>query len=333
MRAFVRVVETGSFTAAGQSLGSTTGMMSRSVTDLEEHLRTRLLKRSTRRLSLTPAGERYLKRCRQILADIACAEEEASSAHERPAGALRVHCFTSIGQRYVLPAISQYRALHPRVTVELTLSQRMADLFGGDSDVSLVTMASLQNSELISHQLGSSYSILCASPEYVRAHGMPRVPKDLNRHNCLILKTPAFPAHEWTLEEPGGSVEMYVDGAVQVNIAESLAVAIRAGMGIGVLPVCSAIESLRTGALVRVLPHFKLQAVNVYALYPSRKFVDAKTKTWIEFLRTHLPQMIASDMALLEALTQEQLRNDAPGGALPDKSASWQVVETRTSTI
>ncbi|WP_028225461.1 LysR family transcriptional regulator [Paraburkholderia ferrariae] len=324
MRVFVRVVEAGSFTAAAQSLDSTTGAMSRAVSELEAHLRTRLLNRSTRRLALTPAGERYLKRCTQILADVGSAEEEASGAHERPAGALRMHSFASLGQQYVLPAISRYRALHPEVTVELTLSQRMPDLFEGSSDVSVVTASSLPNSDLVSHQLGTTYSILCASPGYVRTHGVPRVPADLAHHDCLILKTPALPAYEWALEGPEGNVEMHVDGPVQVNIAESLAVAIREGMGIGVLPVYTAIEGLRNGTLVRVLPQHKLQKTNVYALYPSRKFVDAKTKTWVEFLRAHLPEVIARDMALLEELTQEQLAEEEAlvGSAMPDAAVA-----------
>jgi DNA-binding transcriptional LysR family regulator len=328
MRVFVRVVEAGSFTAAAQSLDSTTGAMSRAVSELEAHLRTRLLNRSTRRLALTPAGELYLKRCMQILADVDNAEEEASCAHERPAGTLRMHSFASIGQQYVLPAISRYRAMHPEVTVELTLSQRMPDLFEGSSDVSVVTASSLPNSDLVSHQLGTSYSILCASPAYVHMHGAPLTPADLAHHECLILKTPSLPAQEWTLEGPEGSIEMHVDGPVQVNIAESLAVGIREGMGIGVLPVYTAIEGLRNGTLVRVLPQHKLQKTNVYALYPSRKFVDAKTKTWVEFLRSHLPEVIARDMALLEELTQEQLAEAglADTAMVPTAAASIQGV-------
>lgn len=234
-----------------------------------------------------------------------------------------MHSFASIGQQYVLPAISRYRALHPEVTVELTLSQRMPDLFEGSSDVSVVTAASLPNSDLVSHQLGSSCSILCASPAYVHTHGAPRTPADLAHHDCLILKTPTAPAHEWVLEGPEGSVEMQVDGPVQVNIAESLAVAIREGMGIGMLPVYAAIEGLRNGTLVRVLPQHILQKNHVYALYPSRKFVDAKTKTWVEFLRAHLPQVIARDMALLEELTQEQLA-DAAAISTPEVLAATQ---------
>jgi DNA-binding transcriptional LysR family regulator len=305
MRVFVRVVEAGSFTAAAQSLNSTTGAMSRAVSELEAHLRTRLLNRSTRRLALTTAGERYLKRCQQILADVDNAEEEASCAHERPTGALRMHSFASVGQHYVLPAISRYRALYPEVTVELTLSQRMPDLFEGSSDVAVVTASTLPNSDLVSHQLGSTFSILCASPAYVRSHGAPQEPRDLVHHECLILQTPAFPAHEWQLEGPQGLEVMEVTGPVQVNIAESLVVAIREGMGIGMLPLYAAIDGLRNGSLVRVLSHYTAQKMNVYALYPSRKFIDAKTRTWVEFLRTHLPKVIERDEALLAELSNK----------------------------
>ncbi|MBN3758535.1 LysR family transcriptional regulator [Paraburkholderia sp. Tr-20389] len=312
MRVFVRVVEAGSFTGAAQSLNTTTGAMSRAVSELEAHLRTRLLNRSTRRLALTTAGERYLKRCQLILADIDNAEEEASGAHERPAGVLRMHSFASIGQHYVLPAISRYRALYPEVAVELTLSQQLPDLFEGSADVAVVGASTLPNSDLVSLLLGTTFSILCASPAYIHAHDAPKTPADLLHHDCLLLKTPAFPTSEWTLEGPNGNEVLNVNGPVQVNIAESLIVAIREGMGIGMLPLYAAIDGLRTGSLVRVLPEYTLQKMNVYALYPSRKFIDAKTRTWVEFLRTHLPQVIARDVALLG----EVGRQDGVSGAL-----------------
>jgi DNA-binding transcriptional LysR family regulator len=316
MRVFVRVVEAGSFTAAAQSLNSTTGAMSRAVSELEAHLRTRLLNRSTRRLALTTAGEQYLKRCQQILADVDNAEEEASCAHERPTGALRMHSFASVGQHYVLPAISRYREIYPEVTVELTLSQRMPDLFEGSSDVAVVTASTLPNSDLVSHQLGSTFSILCASPAYVRSHGAPQEPRDLAHHECLILQMPASPAHEWQLEGPQGLEVMEVTGPVQVNIAESLVVAIREGMGIGMLPLYAAIDGLRNGSLLRVLPHYTAQKMNVYALYPSRKFVDAKTRTWVEFLRAHLPKVIERDEALLAELgNKDAVENGVPAHA------------------
>ncbi|HDR8982647.1 LysR family transcriptional regulator [Burkholderia vietnamiensis] len=305
MRVFVRVVEAGSFTAAAQSLDMTTGAASRAVSDLEEHLRTRLMNRSTRRLALTTAGERYLKRCQQILADVASAEEDASEAHESPKGVLRMQSFASIGQHYILPAISRYRKLYPDVAVELTLSQQIPDLFDGSSDVAVVAVSSLPDSDIVGYRLGSTYNVLCASPEYVGARGMPERPEDLDKHECLILNSPTFAAHEWLLEGPHGAEPRTIDGPVQVNIAESLVVAIREGMGIGMLPVYAAIDGLSDGSLVRILPDYILQKKDIYALYPSRKFIDARTRTWVDFLRVHLPVVIARDQATLDALTRE----------------------------
>lgn len=299
MRVFARVVNAGSFTAAAESLDLTVGATSRAVSDLEAHLRTRLLNRSTRRLSLTPAGEQYLQRCQQILADVRQAEEEASGMHERPAGTLRMLSFVSLGQHYLLPAIARYRAQWPDVTVELTMSQSAPDLYGGGGDVAVIGAPSLSDSELVSNLLGSTRSILCASPQYVHTRGAPEKPGDLKEHECLILNTPAFPPHEWLLEGPNGSELIVVHGPLRVNIAESLAVAIREGMGIGTLPLYAAVRGLRDGTLIRVLPNYTLQNVNIYALYPSRKFIDAKTKTWVAFLRAHLPEVIARDEALL----------------------------------
>ncbi|MGS1000538.1 LysR family transcriptional regulator [Burkholderia glumae] len=303
MRVFARVVEAGSFTAAALSLNSTTGATSRAVTELEARLRTRLLNRSTRRLSLTPAGERYLLRCRQILADVGAAEEEASRAHERPSGVLRLHSFASIGQHYVMPALTRYRERHHGVSVELTLSQRMPDLFDGSSDMAVVTASSLPDSELVSHCLGETFSILCASPSYLRERGAPSSPSELVDHDCLMLQTPAFATHDWLLESRTGQVEQIrVRGPVQTNTAESLAIAIRDGIGIGMLPLYAAIGLLRDGSLMRVLPAHTLQRMRIYALYPSRRFVDAKVRTWVAFLRADLPDRIARDEAMLASL-------------------------------
>ncbi|MCA7982393.1 LysR family transcriptional regulator [Burkholderia vietnamiensis] len=309
MRVFTRVVETGSFTAAAQSLNSTTGAMSRAVSELEARLRTRLMNRSTRRLALTSAGENYLRRCRQILADVDRAEEEASCAHERPAGVLRMHSFASVGHHYVMPTLTRYHAQYPDVSIELSLSQRMPDLFDGTSDMAVVTASSLPDSELVSHLLGSTFSILCASPEYVTRHGAPEHPTDLGAHACLTLCTPAFPTHEWVLEGADGVEQIHVAGPVQTNTAESLALAIRDGLGM--LPLYSAIDALQDGTLVRVLPSHILQKMNVYALYPSRRFVDAKVRTWVEMLRAQVPGMIAHDVEMLQAIARESEPQEA----------------------
>ncbi len=129
--------------------------------------------------------------------------------------------------------------------------------------------------------------------------GVPERPADLAKHQCLTLHTPAFPANEWTLEGPDGVQPMNISGPVQVNIAESLVVAIREGLGIGMLPLYSAVDGLRNGSLVRILDQYVLQRTNIYALYASRRFVDAKTRTWVDFLRTYVPAMIERDESVL----------------------------------
>jgi DNA-binding transcriptional LysR family regulator len=174
MRVFVRVVEEGSFTAAAQHLNTTTAYASRAISDLEAHLHTRLLNRTTRGIALTEAGERYLQRCEQILAYVEEAEAEASDAHARPSGKLKVHAMTSFGQHYVVPAVSDYHERYPEVHVELTLAQRIPDLLDEGYDVSLVLAESLPDSGLVSQRLGSGFSITCAAPAYLERHGVPR---------------------------------------------------------------------------------------------------------------------------------------------------------------
>ncbi|MGH8779432.1 LysR family transcriptional regulator [Paraburkholderia sp.] len=296
MRVFVRVVEAGSFTGAAQHLNATTAYASRAVSDLEAHLRTRLLNRTTRRIALTEAGERYLQRCEQILAYVDQAEAEASDAHARPSGKLKVHSMTSFGQHYVVPAVGRYQQRYPDVQVELTLAQRMPDLLDEGFDVSLTLATGLPDSGLVSQRLGAAFSIACASPGYLERYGVPQAPADLKDHVCLRMVTPVFPTDEWTFDGPDGQQTVVLgQSTFQVNFAEALVVAVREGMGIGLIPLYSAIAGLRSGDLVWVLPAYTSQDMNLYALYPSRQYLDAKIRTWVEFLRDELPATFAAD--------------------------------------
>jgi DNA-binding transcriptional LysR family regulator len=300
MRVFARVVEAGSFTGAAQHLNTTTAYCSRAVSDLEAHLRTRLLNRTTRRIALTEAGERYLQRCEQILAYVEQAEAEASDAHARPSGKLKVHAMSSFGQHYVVPAVGRYQQRYPEVQVELTLAQRMPDLLDEGYDVSLTLATGLPDSGLVSQRLGSAFSIACASPAYLERRGVPKVPGDLNHHTCLHMVTPIFPAHEWIFDGPNGTESVELGASTfTVNVAEAMAVAVREGMGVGLIPIYSAISWLRSGELVWILPEYTSQEMNVYALYASRQYLDAKIRTWVEFMRDELPSTLATDQAEL----------------------------------
>jgi len=296
MRVFVHVAETGSYTAAAALMNTTTASVSRAVSNLEAHLQARLLNRSTRRIALTEAGQRYLLRCQQILAFVEEAEAEASYAHARPHGKLRVHSMTGIGQHYMVRAITDYRRLYPDVSFDLTLANRIPDLLEEGFDVAIVLANELPDSGLISQPLGQIFSILCAAPDYLKARGMPRALADLRDHDCLRLVSPVMALDQWQFDGPDGE-ELVTLGhsPFQVNVGDAMGEAIGAGLGIGVVPVYSAIEKLRSGELVRVLPQYRLQQLSIYALYPSRQYLDAKIKTWVSYLRDMLPRVIHND--------------------------------------
>ncbi|MBB3104101.1 LysR family transcriptional regulator [Azomonas macrocytogenes] len=296
MRAFVCVAETGSFTAAALRLDLTTSYVSRAVSSLEDHLRTRLLHRTTRRIALTEAGQRYLLRCEQILNYIEEAEAEAGQAHARPAGNLKIHSMTGIGHRYLVKAVADYNEKYPDVSFDLTLANRTIDIIEEGYDISVVAARQLPDSGYISKHLGQVYSVLCASPTYIAKYGLPDTPAELDKHRCLRLVYSTMSLDKWVLDGPDGQEEVSISHThFQANTVEAMTEALKLGMGIGSLPIYSAYQSLRDGSLVRVFPSYTLYPLGVYALYPSRQYLDAKIKTWVEFLRDYLPQQLAND--------------------------------------
>jgi DNA-binding transcriptional LysR family regulator len=297
MKIFVEVAEAGSFTAAAQQLDTTTGYVSRSVSELEAHLRTRLLNRTTRRIALTEAGERYLSRCLAILESVTQAELEASEAHARPAGTLKVHAMSSIGQNYVVPAVAAFQERFPAVTVDLVLSQNVPDLLEDGFDVALrVSPGALPDSNYISHQLGTVRSVLCASPSYLDVHGVPESVEDLSHHMCLQVAIPIFPADRWTLIGPDGAREFPLPNTrFRVNLPDAMAAALHEEMGIGALPALTVRSAFRHRTLVRVLPEYYLQELNIYVVYASRQYLDAKIKAWVEFAKEWIADALQED--------------------------------------
>jgi DNA-binding transcriptional LysR family regulator len=296
MRVFVNVVEAGSFTAAANSTNVTTAHVSRAISELEGRLQTRLLNRTTRRIALTEAGERYLQRCTQILAEVMKAEAEAGFAHARPIGKLRLHAPTGFGQHYVVRSIGEYQKRYPEVQIQLTLGQRVPDLLEEGFDVALVAALALSDSGLVSQHIGSAFSIVCASPAYLSSHGVPRSPKDLVNHRCVHLRTPVFPVANWTFNGPDGEETINLGTTMlEVNTTGALAEAVREGLGIGLMPFYSAVSGLKDGHLAWILPAYRSQQMNLYALYASRQYVDAKIRTWVDFLRESMPATLLSD--------------------------------------
>lgn len=297
MRAFVCVAQTGSFTAAATRLDLTTSYVSRAVSSLEDHLRTRLLHRTTRRISLTEAGQRYLLRCEQILGYIEEAEAEAGEAQAQPSGRLKVHAMTGIGHCYLIKAIAEYNKQYPDVRFDLTLANRPIDILEEGYDLSVIAARELPDSGYISRRLGDVYSILCASPEYLAEFGHPQTPSDLAQHRCLRLVYSVMSLDTWTLTDAKGHEEVIQieHTHFQANTVEAMSDAVKSGIGIGALPFYAALHGLESGALVRILPEYKLYPLGFFAIYPSRQYLDAKIRTWLEFLRTYIPEHLDSD--------------------------------------
>ncbi|MGE8186613.1 LysR family transcriptional regulator [Pseudomonas sp. NPDC086278] len=296
LRCFVAVAQSGSFTAAAELLDTTTTNVSKAVSSLEARLHTRLINRTTRRLALTEAGLRYLERSERILEDIREADEEAGTAQTQPVGRLKIHAMSAVGNHYVIDAIAQYREVHPSVMFDLTLTNRLPDLLEEGYDMSIVLARDLPDSGFVAQRLGITYSILCASPAYLHKRGHPDSPGALAGHDCLKIVNTVMPVENWVLEGPQGVETVTIASSpFHINTADGMTVAIKNGMGIGIQPIASAVEGLRNGTLLRVLPEHHLEELNLYAIYPSRKFVDAKIKTWVEFLKQSIPGVLASD--------------------------------------
>ncbi len=299
MRVFAQVVDSGSFAAAAEQLRLSGAQVSRRVCELEQHLETRLLQRTTRRLRLTESGERFLLRCRGILDDVNAATAEASGAHLNPRGRLRVHCMSGLGV-LITPLIARYSERYPEVSIELTLSQHNPDPLEEGHDVVICIAHALPDSALVSQTVGQLFSVTCAAPRYLAKHGMPTHPHQLLQHRRLHLSD--FQEDEWLFKSEEGDIAIAPDNTFRTNVADAMVKATQEGMGISLLPFFSAYPALQDGSLVRVLPAYTLRERSIFAVYPSRRFLDAKVRTWVQSLRAQLPALLAAISADLLAL-------------------------------
>ncbi|MGK9063679.1 LysR family transcriptional regulator [Stutzerimonas chloritidismutans] len=291
MRMFVRVVDAGSFTAAARLAETSTAQVSRLVSELENELQARLLQRTTRRLALTQAGDSYLAHCRAILEHVEQARVEASGAHKVPRGRLRVHSTIGLGIQLLATFAGRYNQIYPDVHIELMLSQRQPDLLEDNLDVVITLSRQLPDSDLVAQRLGTVHHVVCASPGYLQQQGVPRTPAELGRHRCLRLADPVF-ADSWTFMQGDGEQIIHPGESFTVNVAEAMSSAAEAGMGICLLPDYVAAPALQRGTLRRLLPGYRVQEKSIHALYPSRRFLDAKVATWLGFLRDELPKAL-----------------------------------------
>jgi DNA-binding transcriptional LysR family regulator len=286
MRVFSAVVDASSFVAAADSLGMSKAAVSRYVSELEQRLGVRLMHRTTRKLSLTPEGEVFLVRCRDILANIESSEAEISTRSVTASGLLKVSLPVSFGIRHLAPLWSEFLADHPQVTLDVQLADRVIDLVDEGFDLA-VRIARLPDSSLISRQLTSTRLVLCAAPSYLKRRGTPAHPSELAQHDVLGYSLMAM-GDQWQFTGPEGPVCVKVRPRMWTNNGDSCVAAALQGSGIQLQPTFLIDEELASGQLVEILPQFRSVELGIYAIYPSRKFVLPKVRAMVEFLANKL---------------------------------------------
>jgi len=286
MKVFVAVVDGGSQTAAAQRLDLSRPVVSRYLAELEAWAGARLLHRTTRRFSLTPAGNEVLAKCRQMLElahDIPVARATPGSG---PQGLLRITVSTSFGQAQLVGAVHEFVALNPGVAVDLVLLDRAVNLVDERIDLA-IRIANELDPNLIARRLTVCRSVVCASPAYLRAHPLRRV-EDLAQHNCLTHSY--YGKTLWDFEVGGEPTSVAVSGNISANDSIALAMAARNGAGVVMLPTYVAAPLIRAGELVALLPNARPRELSIHAVYTSRKHMSSALRAILDFLVERFPE-------------------------------------------
>jgi len=285
MQTFNAVVDAGSFVKAADALDMSKAAVSRYVVDMETRLGVRLLHRTTRKLSLTEEGQVFYARSKELLAELLEAEDEITSRRDAASGLLRINAPFTFGILHLAPLWGVFRALHPKVTLDVTLADRLVDLVEEGYDVA-IRIATLENSSLVSKKLATTRMVLCASPAYLAQHGTPLHPSELTQH-AVISYSYWSTRDEWKFTGPEGPVSVRTQPCMHTNNGDTCRAAALAHQGVILQPTFLVGADLAEGTLVELMPQYQSLEMGIYAVYPTRKHVSAKVRALIEFLSTH----------------------------------------------
>jgi DNA-binding transcriptional LysR family regulator len=288
MRVFAKVVEQGSFARAATALEMSATVVTRNVADLEAHLGTRLLNRTTRRLSLTETGQQYLERVRQILADIDDADAMASSSSRKPGGTLRIYCHPGFGQSQLAALLPLYAQAMPDVVLDVTLADQSVDLVEGGFDIGIFIGLQKFDASMIARRLATSNVVLCASPAYLARRGTPATPSDVSHHDCLNFAFEQL-RHHWPVHWDDEVLNVPIVSRMVSNSGAVLRQAALAGMGIMLRSSFTLEGDIEAGRLVQLLQGHHLGQLSVMMVYPSRRLLSAKVRSFVDFMNAQFP--------------------------------------------
>jgi DNA-binding transcriptional LysR family regulator len=291
MAMLVAAVEAGSFTAASRKLGVPLPTLSRKVADLEAHLKARLLIRTTRKLTLTDAGEAYLVASKAILDQVAEAERAASGEYLTPRGDLAVAAPIVFGRLHVLPVVNAFLAAFPDINVQLVLSDRNADLVGEQLDMA-VRIGVLRDSSMIAMRVGAVRHVVCATPDFLKTHGVPKTPDDLAALPCVTFGS--GPIAPWTFASRGKAARSIpIRARLVVNTAEAAIDAAIAGVGIARVLSYQAAAAVAARRLKIVLSPYEPEPLPVHLVHPAQAHLPLKLRRFLEFAAPRLKKVLA----------------------------------------
>jgi len=280
---FVQIAESGSISRAAEALGISVSATSRYLMTLEERLNIRLVHRTTRQLSLTGEGEIFCERCRDILGSMKEAEASISEAARNPTGLLRVQASLSFCLLHLTPLIPAFTERYPRIRIEIVAANRYHDIIENGIDVAVRTRRVEADSQITIRRLAQTRRLLAASPHYLERHGIPERPEDLARHR-LILYTLADNWNELRFKKGADTITVPVNGTLNANDGQLIRSVALDGLGILAQPTYIIHEDLAAGRLVRVLDDWDLPRLTMNIAYPTKAFLPAKTRFFIDFL-------------------------------------------------
>ncbi|MAL80752.1 MAG: LysR family transcriptional regulator [Sneathiella sp.] len=287
MSTLVAAVDAGSFSAAGRKLGLPVATVSRRVSNLESYLKTKLVIRTSRRLELTDAGRSYIVACREILASVYAAEQDAAGEYAAPVGDLTVSAPIVFGRLRLTPVITDFLKSYPDVNVRLVLSDRIASFIEDRIDVAL-RVGFLSDGGLIATRIGFCRLVVCASEAYLAAHEpRPEKPEDLEKHTCITFEGTASVSH-WNFRTAGGDVRAMIRTRLSVNNAEAAVDVAKAGLGITRVLSSQTAGALERGDLVTILDDFEPEPLPIQIVYPEQGLLPLKTRAFLDFAKERL---------------------------------------------
>src|SRR6266545_432160 len=280
MTTFVRIVEAGSLTAAANTLDASLPTVVRTLAALERHLGVSLLKRTTRRIHLTDEGAQYLERCRIILSALQEAEDALVSRRSEPAGKLTVTASALFGRRYVAPIVFDFVGRYPKITADLLFLDRVVNLIEEGVDVG-IRIAHLRDSSMMAIPVGRTRRVVCASAQYLRRHGVPKVPNDLRKHTWF-RHVGLAPRSEWQFRDGSRHVSVPISSAITCNDIDSALNACVDGRGLGMFLSYMLPPNIKNGRLKYVLEQFEMEPTPVQVVYPQSKLLSNKVRSFID---------------------------------------------------